>query len=84
MALLAQVNLFLNTVGAKAVSSGAPIWPGNTGAVQRIGRMPLNLYQYLDGNGDYIQFSDPVDNIAPFSVCAWVKPNQLPPNNTLA
>ena len=49
----AKTSHFFNTVGAKGVTSGAPIWPGNKGAVERIGNMPFHLYQYLDKNGEW-------------------------------
>jgi formylglycine-generating enzyme required for sulfatase activity len=32
---------------------------------------------HFDGSDDYVQFSSPVRNLPPYSVCAWVHPDSL-------
>jgi hypothetical protein len=35
----------------------------------------------FDGDSDFVDFSNPVLNVAPYTVCAWVKPNTISDGN---
>jgi len=37
----------------------------------------INGALYFDGYSDYIKLDEPILNKAPYSICAWIKPNSL-------